>query len=240
MLCSRCKQAEAQTLECLDTMLRFPCPACCTQSSAEAEEDERRKRHDGLSLSWKERCDAEFRHHDPNHPDVDQQVLRAVIEWQPQKKGIGLFGAGDCGKTRMIWALLRRLHFEGVPWKAITSCELARLYGSTFEERAEAKAEEDRLCKVPVLFIDDLGKERSGKEIDAIDERLFAVLDARYRKGLPVLWTSNFATEEEYGRKLGPRGEYTLRRLGNVSEIFEVVKGRKLKRTFSRQTRKTA
>lgn len=188
------------------------------------------KKRSDLNDEWKERTARyhELLNFDSKHPSVDQKVLPIVLGWRPaiNRKGLGLFSrkSGAC-KTRMIWQLIRDLHFSGVRWEATTATEIGHLYGSTFEARAAAEYRVERLCRVPLIFIDDLGMERRGTEIDAIAERIHHIVDARYASGLPLIWSCN-KEPKELAAHLGERGAYSVRRLYDATTVFEVVRAR--------------
>ncbi len=132
----------------------------------------------------------------------------------------------------MIWRLLRDLHFEGIRFQYINACELADLYSRNPAQREAVEHRLKQLKNTPLLFIDDLGKERSWKDSDAIPERVYSLLDYRYAKCLPLLWTSNF-TERALTEHYGERGPNIIRRLHDMTVWVEVVKGRKKMRAPS-------
>src|ERR1700730_4319439 len=70
-----------------------------------------------LDRQLKELVPPLFRATDPNHPAIDQDLLAKLLEYDPVAaggKGIGLHGpTGGC-KTRTMFLLLRKLHYQGV------------------------------------------------------------------------------------------------------------------------------
>ena len=238
-LCIGCEN-QVEMIDLRGVWKAQPCAECCRASLAEKERNELAARNDELTRAWKQRCPVLFQRTDLCHPDLDQKIMSVVLRWRPETTGQG-FGLrskeSGTGKTRMMWALLREVHFAGIRWRAISACELARLYGTTQAERAAAEADVERLCLVPVLFLDDLGKERA--DHDAIPERLFHLLNRRYEAGVPLLWTSNF-TSQVLMNRLGERGEKIVRRLKEMAPAYDVVKGRGVKNKQVQERRAAA
>lgn len=67
----------------------------------------------------------------------------------------------------------------------------------------------DRLKKVPLLVLDDMGAE---KPSEWVSERLFEIVDYRYNEELPVIITTN-ATPQELKQKIGERSFDRLREM---------------------------
>jgi len=132
--------------------------------------------------------------------------------------GFGLVGTNGTGKT---WALTHyvaglveaAVRSQPDPWRA-SLCWIdgliardRRLLWVNWHDQAEriherrfepvwlnqwAEWAED----VPLLVLDDLGRERTSGEKDPARPLLARVLDARHRRKFPVLWTSNLVTPE--------------------------------------------
>jgi len=81
---------------------------------------------------------------------------------------------------------------------------LGRLKRSYSEETQEEEWRIlDELCKVPLLVIDDLGKE---KVSEWVEQTLYQVVDSRYREEKPLIVTTNFNPDKLGGRypEIGP------------------------------------
>lgn len=70
-----------------------------------------------------------------------------------------------------------------------------RLRWASDPERATESVDDihEQLLRVPLLVLDDLGAHRG---TEWAEERLFALIDARYRDGLPLVVTSNVSLLE--------------------------------------------
>ena len=164
------------------------CETCEERIQAE---DKRQKRHMRL-LRFASRCPVEFRESDETRfPAVWEQIKG----WSPDSgRGIGLIdSAGRC-KTRMLWAIGRRLALEGLHAFAMTHSELQALAQHQWTGDALDQIEKAKTCRV--LILDDLGK---GTLMGESANKLFSIIDHRAANRLPVLWTSNRSGDELAG-----------------------------------------
>ena len=100
-----------------------------------------------------------------------------------------LIGDVGTGKTHLAAAIVNELISQNTPAMFMTSIDL-------FSVLRDFESQKDRLKKiksVPLLVIDDLGKE---KITDWNREQLFTIINTRYENYLPVVITSNDTTEE--------------------------------------------
>src|SRR5437764_5679650 len=112
-----------------------------------------------LQRQWKELCPPLFRATDTNHPAIHQDLLARVLEWDPAAaggKGIGLHGpTGGC-KTRIMFLLLRKLHYVGAKIRWVSAIELSRASSEMFDDDAAIKRGAKRLlqnaARADVLF----------------------------------------------------------------------------------------
>jgi DNA replication protein DnaC len=124
----------------------------------------------------------------------DQRALTQVMDWKFNPKGLFAVGPTRTGKTRSIWLLLHRLFMEeNINIEAISVVRFSRDLTNSFHKEGEYYRLLDRLCKAPVLFLDDLGKERMTERLET---ELFAILDERIQWKRPVLITTNYRGED--------------------------------------------
>jgi DNA replication protein DnaC len=103
-----------------------------------------------------------------------------------------LTGQRGLGKTHLACGILREVAERygelGQFWPVI---ELLDRYRATFDEsraRETVEAVDEQLRRCAVLVLDDLG---TSKSTEWAEERLFRLVDERYRDGRPLVVTTN-------------------------------------------------
>lgn len=128
-------------------------------------------------------------------PDNGAPRLRCqgyVAQWPPSKPFLFLFGGVGTGKTTLAAAIvnaaLERHGVRGQFWPVVDL--IGRLRATADEDRAiETEAEVmGQMCLVPLLVLDDLG---ANKATEYVEERLFRIVDYRYRQLMPTVVTTN-------------------------------------------------
>lgn len=116
---------------------------------------------------------------------------------------VGDIGTGKTFFTSCLCADLVRRKVR-VLWRNVS--DILREIRASFDKKQGGNREQaviDSFLKPAVLVLDDLGKERP---TEWAVEQLFAVINARYDAGKPVLVTTNYGGEELV-KRLTPRGE---------------------------------
>lgn len=110
--------------------------------------------------------------------------------FKDQGRGVLLYGAAGTGKTYLAAATANALIDKG--YKAIFTSmhRIERTLQKSWGERQEYI---DVLSRVPLVVIDDIGTER---DTSYMDEIIYAVIDARYTAGLPLIATTNLSLAE--------------------------------------------
>lgn len=134
--------------------------------------------------------------------DNDREIIQTVCEYAanfkqmlpseenpaPNKNGLFFCGTVETGKTYLAAAIANRVLEMGFQVKFTTMIDLqSRLIGAM--NSGDMNRLLDDYEKVPLLVIDDLGKE-SLKEWGAT--QVFAILNARYGNCMPTIITTNF------------------------------------------------
>ena len=124
-------------------------------------------------------------------------ILRArkyVENWQKVKAenlGLLLWGAVGTGKSFIAACIANALLEQGVPVLMTNFSKILNQMGGMYsDDRYQYIAS---FSHYPLLIIDDLGIERS---TEYALEQVYAVIDERYKAGLPVIITTNLTMEE--------------------------------------------
>jgi DNA replication protein DnaC len=188
--------------------------------------EENRNKLNALHERWFKLCPALYRATDPNHWAIDQNKLATVLEYDPRTsngKGIGLHGPTGAGKTRMIYLLIRQLHFSGVNVAVLSAIDIARASAQEFDDDRNTREAARMLIRnavaAEVLFIDDIGKERL---TECAELKLYWLIENRAANAKPILWTSNLAGADLRKMMSSNRGPAITRRLAEFSSIIFV------------------
>lgn len=212
---------------------RSECAACRRAREIDLAHKEDREARARLEELWRKICPGEaYRQTDPDFPLMDQEVLGAVMRWpevwrsRNDGRGLALYGETGMRKTRMMFLLLKRLHFEGVRVAAVSAARLAGCFSlCAWRDARGAEAYEvvRRAELAEVLYIDDLGK---GRFTAVAQKGLWNLLEERTSRLRPTLWTSNASGREllemmfeSAGAEAADNAEAILRRL----EMCEII-----------------
>lgn len=127
---------------------------------------------------------------DPGRQPVAMKAAREYAgDWnQVRAQGRWLFLSGPVGtgKTALAYGILQELLTQGVSGLAETVPELMDHLRPGRDDQSYERLE--ALKTIDLLVLDDLGAQ---KDTDWVTERLFIILDARYREMRPTILTSN-------------------------------------------------
>jgi len=107
-----------------------------------------------------------------------------------KKQGTGLIftGTKGTGKTHLAAAITIDLIHQGIPVIMGTLISLLGMLKQAYQEKQSEQEIIDLYCKVDLLVIDDLGKE---KVTEWVLEKLYLIINSRYENNLPVIITTN-------------------------------------------------
>lgn len=140
-----------------------------------------------------------------------------------EPRNLVLTGRAGCGKTREACAALRVA--AGRCTVAFTTFgDVLRAVRATYGGRGTEDEALSRYRCVSVLCVDDVGKERPTP--DAL-EKLFALLDARYGRMKPTVFTTQYAMNDLGARLMAEGGDREqadaiLRRMYQDAEVVEL------------------
>ncbi|MGW1938998.1 ATP-binding protein [Streptomyces goshikiensis] len=159
----------------------------------------RARRAEWALARWHTATPPRYRHADATHPDVQAWADRVIND--PTTAGnLLLIGTTGTGKTHQAFGALRRIAAAGPAPKTyeIRAITAADMYGLLRPKGSERGAEEElkRLCRVPLLVLDDLGAAKASEWVEDITGRL---INNRYNAALPTLYTSNLPAQDPTG-----------------------------------------
>ena len=118
---------------------------------------------------------------------------RYVEQWQTMRSenlGLLLWGGVGTGKSFLAGCIANALMEQEVPVRMTNFARILNELNSSFSGRNEVV---DKLCRYPLLIIDDFGMER-GTEYAL--EQIYSIVDSRYRSRKPLIVTTNLTLDE--------------------------------------------
>ena len=116
-----------------------------------------------------------------------------VEQWQTMRSenlGLLLWGVVGTGKSFLAGCIANALMEQEVPVRMTNFARILNELNSSFSGRNDIV---DRLCRYPLLIIDDFGMER-GTEYAL--EQIYNIVDSRYRSRKPLIVTANLTLDE--------------------------------------------
>ena len=118
---------------------------------------------------------------------------RYVEQWQTMRSeniGLLLWGGVGTGKSFLAGCIANALMEQKVPVCMTNFAHVVNELNSSFSGQNKVV---DRLCRYPLLIIDDFGMER-GTEYAL--EQIYNIVDSRYRSRKPLIVTTNLTLDE--------------------------------------------
>ena len=188
----------------------------------------RRQRADWALDRWNTAVPPRYRNATTTHPDIQAWADR-VAEDPTTAGSILLTGTTGTGKTHEAYGAFRRIAEAGPRSYEIRAITAADMYGLLRPNGSARGAEEElrRLCRVPLLLLDDLG---SAKATEWTEEITYRLINERYNACRPTAYTSNLPTDsrDEKGQRHGPDlitalGERIVSRLSQDTAVVAMT-----------------
>lgn len=194
--CGTCRQPKRSRIEVSGEEIIVPVWCECRKKAADAEKKQtaaalaasRQWELRKLSLMDSALSEVRFSAADERENSASIGMCRRYSDLFPQmmreNRGLLLFGSVGTGKTFTAACIANALLEQGVP---VVMTSLVKLIDGGSDELCS------RMSAIDLLILDDLGAERS---TDYALEKVYNVVDSRYRAGLPVIYTTNLTLEE--------------------------------------------
>lgn len=194
--CGKCGGKKRSRIEVSGEEIIVPVPCECRLRAAEEEKKQtaamlaamRSSELRRLSLMDSSLAEYRFSAADERENSVSIGMCRRYADLFPKMKqanrGLLLFGSVGTGKTFTAACIANALLEQGIP---VVMTSLVKLVDGGADELCS------RMSAIDLLILDDLGAERS---TDYALEKVYNVVDSRYRAGLPVIYTTNLTLEE--------------------------------------------
>ena len=130
---------------------------------------------------------------DNGHSPQMHHAHRYVEQWQTMRSenlGLLLWGGVGTGKSFLAGCIANALMELEVPVRMTNFARIMNELNSSFSGR---NAVVDKLCRYPLLIIDDFGMER-GTEYAL--EQVYNIVDSRYRSQKTLIVTTNLTLDE--------------------------------------------
>lgn len=168
----------------------------------------RRQRAEFALARWRTAVPYRYRNATTDHPDIRAWADRAAADYRNAGL-IVLRGSIGTGKTHQAYGALRRIAEAGSRDFQMIATTAPDLYGLLRPGGSEKGSEHElkRLCRIPLLLLDDLGTEKLS---EFTEEATYRIVNHRYNESLPLLITTNLPISSNAGP-----GQDLVSRLGD-------------------------
>lgn len=130
--------------------------------------------------------------------EIAVRMKRMAITYLNDKaaKGLGCFGMPGTGKTHLCIAICQAMKQEHHYWQY--RHEIQKIKLAMYKDWDKYDAMMRKACSVPYLYIDDLykGAVINGQLSPQDIQIMFEIINGRYIKRLPTLFSSEYTTEQ--------------------------------------------
>ena len=143
------------------------------------------------------------RYKNSKYDNVPNQIKDLFENIKSSRRGIYIYGSVGCGKTHLLYALKSKWEESNKPAIFRNTVTLIQSIRSDFDKINVDKERDVEfiLNSASLLMIDDIGAE---KITDFVSETFYSIINHRYEKMYPIIFTSNLSIEE-LANKIGDR-----------------------------------
>ena len=237
-ICKNCGGTKESIIEAFGRKIKVPVMCKCEkQKYNQLKEEEERKqkimrlerlRKYSLMDKQFEQCTFENFEVDETNKQFFNIAKKYVERFEDMKKeniGLLLYGPPGTGKTYLAFCIANELLNRLVPVIAISSIGLLNKIKETYKKYGDEGEVEiiNSLKNASLLVLDDLGAENS---TDWAKEKIYEIIDSRYRDKKPIIITTNLSLEQLMEKMAGDDGVYrTYDRIIEMCTPLE-IKGR--------------
>lgn len=218
-------QRHNETIGMAEAAPGFPAPERVIDLDAFGAEYARQARASTALARWKANCPPDLAETNWNDPRIAAHAAKhaKIRGWVYQRTGLLASGPTGHGKSRAMWALMKRLAEDGREIRYYTAAQwFSMLQGQVKYGRDDALGWVTSVSKASIVFIDDLGQEAlQASKQEWCAGWFFQFLDMRLGNALPLFITTNLDAREIAGTSTSVRANPLVRRL---LELCEPVK----------------
>jgi DNA replication protein DnaC len=158
-----------------------------------------------------------------DYADHFHELLPGEGNPDPGRNGLFVAGPKGTGKTHLAAAIANQLMQGGTPVICMTMIDLLERIRRTFRASSGAsEGEVQRIYRtVPLLIIDDLGKEPATEWATAT---IYGIINGRYEACLPTIVTTNY-DDQQLVRRMTPRDGDATTADATIDRLREMCRG---------------
>ena len=202
--CESCNDPLQKDIEILDVKRRVPVTCSCRAEARRLEEEATkeknlRRRLDKFlrySLMDKRFADSTFEKwaHRPDNKDLYLFGKAYCEKWESifaNNRGLLLHGSAGNGKTYLSFAIANELYRQGKAVMAISVSRILAIIKDSFDRHGDLGEVDvlNTIGEASLLILDDIGVEY---KTNWAYEKLYAIIDTRYRANKPTIISTNF------------------------------------------------